>query len=143
MRLPRRASRGLAIIVAVAAPGCGIAGPTSTGGAAAVKAGQWGGTHIAMTVAADRTDIEFDCARASISGSLDTDGGGAFRATGTFQPERPGPAMPDAPPSRPMQLSGTVNGNGMQVNVRLTDENEDVGTFSLAFGAEPRLFKCR
>jgi len=143
MRLPRRASRGLAIIVAFGAPGCGMAGPTGADGAATVKAGLWGGTHIAMTVGAGRTDIEFDCATASISGSLDTDGGGAFTETGTFQPERPGPSTPAAPPPRPMQLSGTVNGNEMRVNVRLTDDNEDVGAFTLAFGGEPRLFKCR
>lgn len=141
MRLTIRGGRELAIIVAFAAPGCGPAGPTT--GAATVKTGGWGGIHIAMTVAAHRTDIEFDCATASISGSLDTDSGGAFTAAGTFRPERPGPATAVGPASRPMQLSGTVNGTTMQVNVRLTDQNEDAGTFTLTLGARPRLFKCR
>ena len=141
MGLTLRGGCELAIIVAFAAPGCGPAGPTT--GAATVKAGRWGGIHIAMTVAAHRTDLEFDCATASIDGSLDTDSGGVFTAAGTFRPDRPGPATPEARPSRPMQLSGTVNGTSMQANVRLTDENEDAGTFMLTLGARPQLFKCR
>jgi hypothetical protein len=142
MRLAIRGGRAIAIIVAIAAPSCGMAGPSPDGGTA-VKAGQWGGTHIAMTVAADRTDIEFDCAKASIIGSLDTDRDGAFVAAGTFQPERPGPTTPEEPAPRRMRLSGTVKGDDMQVSVRLTDQNEDIGVFTLTFGAAPRLFKCR
>jgi hypothetical protein len=109
----------------------------------AVKAGRWGGAHIAMTVAEDRTDIEFDCASASVAGAIDTDRSGAFSVTGTFQPVRPGPTRPTGPPSRPMRLSGTVDGDEMHVTVVLTDQNEDVGTFALTFGRTPRLVKCR
>ena len=109
----------------------------------AIKAGRWGGTHIAMTVADDRTDIEFDCAKASVAGAIDTDRSGAFSVAGTFQPERPGPTRPTGPPSRPMRLSGTVEGDEMHVTVVLTDQNEDVGTFALTFGRTPRLVKCR
>ena len=74
---------------------------------------------------------------------MDTDRRGAFAVTGSFQPERPGPTGREAPPPRPMRLSGTVKGDEMQVTVRLTDSNEEVGTFTLTFGAAPRLVKCR
>ena len=131
------------ILAAFAAVACGMDGPATARAELAVKTGQWGGQHIVMTVAAERTDIEFDCAKASIAGAIDTDRDGAFSVTGTFQPERPGPTGRDEPPSRPMRLSGTVKGNDMQVRVFLTDQNEDAGTFTLAFGAAPRLFKCR
>ncbi len=130
------------ILAAFAALACG-AGPTASASGAAVKSGQWGGQHMMMTVAADRTSIEFDCATASVAGPIDTDRDGAFAVTGTFQPERPGPTGRDAPAPRPMRLSGTVKGEEMQVNVRLTDQNEDAGTFTLTFGAAPRLVKCR
>jgi hypothetical protein len=36
-----------------------------------------------------------------------------------------------------------VKGDDMQVKVLLTDQNEDVGSFTLSFGASPRLIKCR
>ena len=135
-----------AMLVVFAAPTCSMHGHGPTTSARAdseVKAGPWGGVHVAMTVAGDRTDIEFDCGKASVGGSIDTDRDGAFAVTGTFQPERPGPTPRDGPASRPMRLSGTVKGDDMQVNVLLTDQNEDIGTFTLTFGAAPRLVKCR
>ena len=108
-----------------------------------VKAGQWGGQHIAMTVAAAATDIEFDCGKATIPGAIETDRDGAFTASGTFLPERPGPTTRELPAQRPARFSGTVKGDDMQVKVVLTDQNEDVGTFTLTFGGAARLVKCR
>lgn len=143
MRRSVRTGELLATILAFAALACGADGPTASALGAAVKNGQWGGQHMVMTVAADRTSIEFDCATASVAGPIDTDRDGGFSVTGTFQPERPGPAGGDAPAARPMRLSGTVKGEEMRVNVRLTDQNEDAGTFTLTFGTAPRLTKCR
>ena len=134
------------VLVACAASSCGSMGPRGTlpGPAMApVKSGQWGGPHISMTVAASKTDIEFDCGKATISGAMDADADGAFTATGTFLPERAGPSTPDAPASRPMRVTGTAKGDDMQVKIVLTDKDETVGDFSLAFGTVPRLFKCR
>jgi hypothetical protein len=135
----------VAMLIGLGTPGCASAVP-GTGPApvdSVVKSGQWGGQHIAMTVVASGTDIEFDCGKASVSGTIETDRDGAFAAAGTFQPERPGPTRPDGPPPRPMRLSGTVKDDTMQVTVVLTDQNEEVGTFTLSFGAAPRLIKCR
>jgi len=142
------ASRRLAvsILIACAASSCGSMGPRGTLAGpttAPIKSGEWGGQHIAMTVAASKTDIEFDCGKASISGAIDADPDGAFTATGTFQPERPGPTTPDAPASRPMRVTGTVKGDDMRVAIVLTDQNEILGDFSLTLGTAPRLFKCR
>jgi hypothetical protein len=144
MRLRLRAAHRLVLLGALVTSACAteVRGvePASVD---ALKTGQWGGPHIAMTVAAARTDIEFDCARAIVTGTITTDRDGAFTSTGTFQPERPGPTTPDAPPQRPMRLTGTVKGDDMQVKVVLTDTDEDAGSFTLGFGAAPRLFKCR
>jgi len=108
-----------------------------------VKAGQWGGPHISMTVASASTDIEFDCGRATAPATIDTDGDGRFVTNGTFLQERPGPTTPDGPTQRPMRLSGTVKGNDMEMSIVLTDSNEDLGSFTLTFGTTPRLVKCK
>ena len=131
-----------ALLAACILAGCAMSA-TSMAPDSPVKAGQWGGPHISMTVASASTDIEFDCAKASVAGAIDTDRSGAFSVAGTFQPERPGPTRPTGPPSRPMRLSGTVEGDEMHVTVVLTDQNEDVGMFALTFGRTPRLVKCR
>jgi len=131
-------------ILACAAWSCGNMAPRGTQPTSApVKSGQWGGQHIAMTVGASRSDVEFDCGTATITGPLDADSAGAFSANGTFLPERPGPVTPDPPASRPMRLSGTVKGDQMQVKIALTDKNEDLGDFSLTLGGDARLVKCR
>jgi hypothetical protein len=132
------------MLIGFATPGCAdVRGTAPEQVDSVVKSGPWGGQHIAMTVVAAGADIEFDCGKATVPGTIDTRRDGRFTATGTFQPERPGPTRPDGPPPRPMRLSGTVKGDTMQVTVVLTDQNEDVGTFTLNFGGTPRLIKCR
>jgi hypothetical protein len=146
MRLGIRTGHFIAaMLIGFVTPGCAMAVP-GTGPApvdSVVKSGQWGGQHIAMTVAASGTDIEFDCGKATVPGTIEIDRNGVFTATGTFLQERPGPTRPDGPPQRPMRVSGTVKDDTMQVNVVLTDQNEDVGTFTLSFGGAARLIKCR
>ena len=147
MRL--RSARGrfaASVLVACAASSCGSMGPRGTlpgSTTTPVKAGPWGGQHIAMTVAPSKTDIEFDCGKATISGAIDTDAAGAFAVTGTFLPERPGPTTPDPPPSRPMRMTGNVKDDAMHVTIVLTDQNETIGDFSLTLGTDARLTKCR
>lgn len=147
--MPMTRTRGgiaVSVLVACAASSCGSMGPRGTlpgSTTSPVKSGQWGGSHIAMTVASSKTDIEFDCGKATISGAIDADADGAFAVTGTFTPERPGPTTPDAPPSRPMRVSGTVKADDMQVTIVLSDTNESIGDFSLTLGTAARLTKCR
>jgi hypothetical protein len=134
------------VLLACAASSCGSMGPRATGPGAAlapVKPGEWGGQHIALTVAAAKSDVEFDCGKGTISGVIETDAEGVFTATGTFLPERPGPTTPNAPASRPMRLTGTVKGDDMQVRIVLTDTDEAVGDFTLTLGTLARLIRCR
>ena len=134
------------VLVACAASSCGSMGPRGTlpgSTATPVKSGQWGGPHIAMTVASSKTDIEFDCGKATIGGAIDAGSDGTFAVPGTFMPERPGPTTPDAPPSRPMRMSGSVKGDDMHVTIVLTDKDEAIGDFTLTLGTVARLTKCR
>ena len=132
------AARLLAAGAAVTACGALLVAPDSN-----LRAGRWGGPHVAMMVASERTDIEFDCGQASVDGAIPLDRDGTFTATGTFLQERPGPTMPDGPPRRPMRLTGGVKDDTMEMRVTLTDQNEDIGSFTLAFGADARLVKCK
>src|SRR5690349_12834615 len=129
MRMTRMRGRiAASVLLACAASSCGSMGPSAT--PTPVKSGVWGGPHIAMTVAPSKTEIEFDCGKATISGAIDADPDCAFAVTGTFMPERPGPTTPDAPPSRPMRVSGTVKADDMHVTIVLTDKDESIGEFS-------------
>jgi hypothetical protein len=133
-----RAVHLLAACAAVATCGVPFVAPDSN-----IKAGRWGGPHVAMMVTPERTDIEFDCGLASVDGAIPLNRDGAFTVTGTFLQERPGPTRPDGPPRRPMRLSGGVKDDTMNMRVMLTDQNEDLGSFHLAFGADARLVKCK
>jgi hypothetical protein len=133
-----RAIQLLAACAAVAACGAPLVAPDSN-----IKAGRWGGPHVAMMVTSERTDIEFDCGQASVDGAITLDRDGAFTVTGTFLQERPGPTTPEGPPRRPMRLTGSVKDDTMEMRVTLADQNEDIGSFTLAFGADARLVKCR
>ena len=142
-RFHARGRLAAAVFFGCVASSCGSMGAQPAHVPAPLKQGEWGGQHIAMTVAASKTDLEFDCGRATVNGTIETDADGAFTAAGTFLPERPGPATPDPPPPRPMRMTGTVAGDDMQVKIVLTDQSDDLGTFSLRLGAAPRLVKCR
>jgi hypothetical protein len=138
MSIAVRAAHLLAACVAVATCGGPVVAPDSN-----IKAGRWGGPHVVMMVTSERTDIEFDCGTASVDGAIPLDRDGAFTVTGTFLQERPGPTRPEGPPRRPMRLTGGVKNDTMDIRVTLTDQNEDLGSFTLAFGADARLVKCK
>ncbi len=55
----------------------------------AVPNGVWGGEHIRMDVTDSGADIEFDCARGSISQRLVLDAQGRFKLQGTYKAETP------------------------------------------------------
>jgi hypothetical protein len=138
MSIAVRAVHLLAACAAAATCGAPVVAPDSN-----IKAGRWGGPHVAMMVTPEQTEIEFDCGRASVDGTIPLDRDDAFTATGTFLQERPGPTRPDGPPRRPMRLTGGVKDDTMNMRVILTDQNEDLGSFTLAFGADARLVKCK
>jgi hypothetical protein len=50
-------------------------------------------------------------------------------------------ALPQ-PERQPARYSGTVNGNTMTLQVRLTATARDLGTFNLTRGSSGRVFKC-
>jgi hypothetical protein len=109
-----------------------------------VAEGVWGGPHIRLNVSAAGSEIEFDCAQGKINTALATDAEGRFDFQGTFFREGPGPVRLGREPSaRPARYSGHVVDQTMTLNVKATDTNEDLGSFTLTRGSDGRLFKCR
>jgi hypothetical protein len=138
MSIVARTVHLLAACAVVAACTASAVAPDSS-----LKAGRWAGPHVSMVVTSERTDIEFDCGQASVDGAIPLDRDDAFSVTGTFVQERPGPTTPNGPPRRPMRLTGSIKNDTMDMRVMLTDQNEDLGSFTLAFGADARLVKCK
>jgi hypothetical protein len=109
-----------------------------------LAAGAWGGPHIRLDVAEDGTAaLELDCAHGATTEPIVPDGGGAFRAAGTYAQERPGPVregQEDA--GRPAVYAGKVEGGKIHLTITLTGSGEELGPFELTHGKTPRLTKC-
>ena len=105
--------------------------------------GEWGGEHIGLTVIAAGATLEYDCASGTIDEPLNPDASGRFEARGTFVPGKGGPAIEgEEPVAYPALHQGTTDGETMTLHVTRLDTGESLGTFVLARGAPPRVFRC-
>lgn len=110
---------------------------------ASVRTGMWGGEHIRMSVGANGAKIEYDCAHGTIDQPIRIDRNGRFDVRGTHTREAGGPVRIDNPPrGQAARYVGRISGTRMTLSVSLVGSGQAVGTFSLDFGAEPRIFKC-
>lgn len=109
-----------------------------------VRRGVWGGEHIGLTVRSKDARLEYDCAHGTIDQSLRTDSRGRFSARGTHTWEAGGSEIRGRiADTHPARYSGTVKAGKMVVTVTLIDSNKLVGTFTLAYGDGPNIFKCK
>ncbi|HSP62154.1 MAG TPA: hypothetical protein VLQ90_04145 [Pyrinomonadaceae bacterium] len=109
-----------------------------------IAQGNWGGTHIRVTVGDSSATIEFDCAHGQIDGPLVTDRRGRFKLKGTFSPEHGGPVRDNEQSAgQPASYAGWTDGKKMTLTVALAGQKETIGTFDLTLGGGGRLFKCR
>jgi hypothetical protein len=105
--------------------------------------GIWGGPHISLTVSRTGAKVEYDCAHGTIDRSIVLDQNGRFNVSGRQFPERGGPERQDGTPGYPVTFSGEVKDKTLTLNVCNSSTKEDLGTFTLEYGAESRLFKCK
>ena len=105
--------------------------------------GTWGGQHISMEVTARQTSIEYDCAHATIDLPITLDRHGRFNVRGRQFPEHGGPVREESNNGYPARFSGEVKGNSMALKVENSATRELIGNFTVVYGAQPRLFKCR
>ncbi len=145
--------RFVAVVLITACVGLSCAGqmkasrPAQSGPAAPTKAvpeGVWGGEHIRMEVNDSGADIEFDCARGSISQPLELDGKGHFKVQGIYMAQTPAPAAVDGGLTASgvkATYSGTLSGSSLRLEVFI--EGQDMPrTFDLVQGDQGRLAKC-
>jgi hypothetical protein len=118
-----------------------ISGEVRTKG---LPVGRWGGEHIIMEVTEQRTTVEYDCAHAAIDQRIALDRRGRFNVSGVQVPEHGGPVRQnETPDGYPVGFSGQVNGKTMTLSVRNSATKQLLGTFTLVYGAEAKLRKCR
>lgn len=114
------------------------------GPASVVPNGVWGGEHIRMEVTENGADIEFDCARGSISQRLELDPQGRFKVSGTYKAETPAPAAADGG-STGSEVTATYIGvlSGSSLRLEVSVEGQGAPrTFVLVQGDQGQLAKC-
>jgi hypothetical protein len=108
-----------------------------------LRVGLWGGEHISMEVTARRTTIEYDCAHATIDQRIALDRRGQFDVSGK-QVREGGPVRQnELLNSYPVQFTGRVSGTRMDLTVKRRDNGELIGTFTLVYGQQASLKKCK
>lgn len=106
--------------------------------------GLWGGEHISMQVTEQRTTVEYDCAHGTIDQRITLDRRGRFNVSGIQFAEHGGPVRQNEQlAGYPVRFAGQVNGKRMKLSVSNSATKELVGVFTLAYGSEPKLRKCR
>jgi hypothetical protein len=105
--------------------------------------GVWGGPHIRMEVTAREVSIEYDCAHATIDQPIVLDRYGRFSISGRQFSEHGGPVRDESNDGYPARFSGVVKGNSMNLKVENSATKELIGNFTVVYGAQPRLFKCK
>jgi len=103
----------------------------------------WGGDHVRLKLRPDAADLEFDCAHGTIDAPLKTDAEGRFDLPGRFLRDSAGPIRSEREPPHPARYSGRIEGTSMTLNIKLTDINQTLQTFTLTKGSMGRLWKCR
>jgi hypothetical protein len=113
-------------------------------GAKGLRVGTWGGEHISLKATERGVEIEFDCAHAVINRRIVTDRRGRFDVSGTYVEEHGGPVREgERTGSYTVRFTGRITGETMTLTVRRGDAKESIGTFTLVYGREPELVKCR
>ena len=145
--------RFVAVVLIAACVGLSSAGqmqatrPAQSSAAApaeAVPNGVWGGEHIYMEVNDSGADIEFDCARGSISHRLELDDKGRFKIQGIYIAERPASAAADGGLTASgvkTTYTGTLSGSRLRLEVFIEGQDKP-RTFVLVRGDQGDLAKC-
>jgi len=107
-----------------------------------VPEGKWGGQHVRLEVSGSGAEFEFDCAHGRMTAPLKLQNG-RFATTGTFVPEGGPVRMEDSERGQRVYFKGEVQGSRMTLIFSLTEDFKEAETFTLAHGAEARLFKCK
>lgn len=134
---------GSALVTGFASLSLIAAGPCANDLAGPLASSEWGGDHIGLIVLDAGATLEYDCASGTIDQKVVAATDGNFTAIGTHTRGHGGPIMEGEVPDRhPARYDGWTDGQAMTLKVTLTDSGEVLGTFQLARGQSPHVFKC-
>jgi len=106
--------------------------------------GAWGGEHISLQVSEDGATVEYDCAHGTIPRRIILDRRGRFDVSGTHVEEHGGPIRESKQlDGYPVRFIGRISGKRMQLTVRNSVTKRLIGIFTLVYGQEAELVKCR
>ena len=126
------------IILALLLSGCAGVGSAPPG----PLLGQWGGTHIGLTLDPGGGRIDYDCAAGGIAEPLIPRLDGSFAVAGTHTPGHGGPDRAgEIMPTYATQFTGDVRGDRMTLTGRV-ENGVLLGPFTLTRGAEAGIFRC-
>jgi hypothetical protein len=124
----------MASVLVACGSGSGETASDATAMDPASLTGTWVGQNVVMTVTDAGAHIEMPCSHGDIEGALAQN---PFSVRGTFGRDA-GPALDD----HPALYSGNVAGGTMTLEIRLTDTNALVGSFTLIRGTGLLVAKC-
>lgn len=134
--MPRR--KFLSALAALA--GCSATPPGAAGGS---PIGEWGGDHIALTIADGGADIETDCAHGRIDVPFTIDATGGFALSGVWTAEHGGPVRQgETEPAQAARYSGKIEGAVMTLLIEIETSSARLGPFTLQKDRAPNLLKC-
>lgn len=106
--------------------------------------GIWSGKHITLEISDDEATVEYDCATGKIDGKIKLDKKNSFSILGTYLEEKGGPVRLDEQSKAiKVRFIGQIKGKKMTLVVRRNDTKKLIGKFTLYYGREPYLVKCR
>jgi hypothetical protein len=114
------------------------------GGTGLRAAAGWRSGGVLALLNDSGADIEFDCARGTISQPLALDAQGRFKLQGTYKAETAAPAAADGD-STGSGVTATYTGvlNGSRLRIEVSIEGQDTPkTFDLSQGDQGQLAKC-
>lgn len=129
-------SRGLFLVPAL------LAACATVPSASHPVVGEWGGTHVGLSLTPNGGTLEYDCATGTIIGPLTLHPDGTFDAEGIHTPGWGGPEIEgQVLPTYRARYSGSVRGGVMSLQGRL-ENGVSLGPFTLRRGSEPIIFRC-
>ena len=104
--------------------------------------GEWGGTHVGLSLTLNGGTLEYDCATGTMIGPLMLQPDSTFDAEGIHTPGWGGPEIEgQVLPTFRVRYSGSVRGGVMSLQGRL-ENGVSLGPFTLRRGSEPIIFHC-
>jgi hypothetical protein len=103
--------------------------------------GAWGGQHIALRAGPQGAQIDFDCARATVSKAIVLDSKDHFDVTGSFGHRGGAQTEGDSEPTS-ARFSGYVRDGTMHLAITSAQSSEVLGNFTLQQGARSHIARC-